>query len=164
MEVFDVVNEKDEVIGQATREECHSNPDLIHRTVHFTLVDKQSRSVLITQRSYSKKKDGGLWCFAGEHILVGETYEQAVRRGLKEEFGTTAGEIQEGAHRIFSYDTQREFVRFFLCFWEGAPIVVDRREIIDQRWLSCEDLYKDFDSYSQMTQYWLKNVDFKSLL
>ena len=41
--MFDVVNEQGEVIGRATREECHANPTLIHRTVHYTLVDRKGK-------------------------------------------------------------------------------------------------------------------------
>ena len=38
-EVFDVVNENDEVVGEATRGEVHQNPDLIHRAVHIWLLN-----------------------------------------------------------------------------------------------------------------------------
>ena len=37
-EVFDVVNENDEVVGEATRGEVHQNPKLIHRVVHIWIL------------------------------------------------------------------------------------------------------------------------------
>ena len=80
-EIFDVVNEKDEVIGTAPREECHSNPGLIHHTVHFTLIDRKKKRVFLTQRSFKKEHDAGKYCFLGEHMLSGESYEDALKRG-----------------------------------------------------------------------------------
>ena len=41
-EYFDVINEKDEVVGKATREECHKK-GLLHRAVHIILVSKKAR-------------------------------------------------------------------------------------------------------------------------
>lgn len=38
-EVFDVVNEKDEVVGEAIRGEVHRNPKLIHRAVHIWVLN-----------------------------------------------------------------------------------------------------------------------------
>ena len=43
-EILDIVNEDDEVLGQATKAECHKDPKLMHRTVHFTLIDPLSKS------------------------------------------------------------------------------------------------------------------------
>lgn len=73
MKYFDIVNEQDEVIGERTAVECHADPKLIHRVVHFTLVDKENKKILISQRSFEVKFDSGKWCFMGEHVLSGET-------------------------------------------------------------------------------------------
>jgi isopentenyldiphosphate isomerase len=157
-EIFDVVNEQDEVIGQAPRSECHANPALMHRTVHFTLLDTKNHQLLITQRSLRKDVDAGQWCFLGEHILSGENYPEAVLRGVKEELGVQLHSCGEYAHHIFSYSHQREFVRFFLVDWNGENIHADPQEIIDYRWVTLSHLLKHQADYSTMTQYWIAHA------
>lgn len=101
MKIFDVVNKDDNVIGQATREECHANLALIHHAVHLSLVDKKNKKVLLTQRSFKVKFDSGKICFPGEHVLSGKSYAEAVKRGVKEEFGVEPGFFVEGTQNFF---------------------------------------------------------------
>lgn len=58
-EIVDILDEKGNVIGSRVRSECHSNKDLIHPVVHFTLYDKKNATVLMTRRSSTKRFDGG---------------------------------------------------------------------------------------------------------
>ena len=164
MEYFDVVNEKDEVIGKAGREECHSNPNLIHRTIHFTLIDKSDKKIFITQRSFTKPNDAGKWCFLGEHISRGENYDEAVKRGVREELGFIPSKYKELVNHIFSYDKQTELVRFFLVDWNGEKINFDNEEIVKTDWLSPNELLKNSLDYSEMTRYWIKSVNWKEVL
>ena len=85
-ELFDVVNEEDKVIGQATRKEVHTNGD-IHRSVFFYLFDKHGR-VFVNQRTANKKFYPEYWSIVfGGHVHAGESYEDAVLREAKEEVG-----------------------------------------------------------------------------
>ena len=161
MEYFDVVNEKDEIIGKAGRDECHSNPDLIHRTVHFTLADKNNKRIFITQRSFLKPNDAGKWCFSGEHVLSGENYEEAVIRGVKEELGFVHTLVKEVANHIYSYAKRTEFVRFFMVEINDENIKFDKEEIIKTLWISPNKLMKNDFDLSEMTRYWIKNVNWK---
>jgi isopentenyldiphosphate isomerase len=54
-EILDVIDENDNVIGTATREQCHTDPKLLHHTVHFTFIDRKNSKILLTQRSFKKK-------------------------------------------------------------------------------------------------------------
>ena len=159
MEVFDVVNEKDEVIGQADREKCHSDPALIHRTVHFTLIDKRKRKILLIQRSFNLKTDPGARCFPGEHILTGENYRQGLIRGVQEEFGFTPKIFKEVCQRVIKFPTQTEFARFFVVEWNEEKIDYDREEIIDIKWLDPEVLIQDNPDYSEIARFWIKNTN-----
>jgi len=51
-EVFDVVNEADEVIGQTHRGEAHRDPRLIHRSVQI-LIFNHAGELLLQRRSLS---------------------------------------------------------------------------------------------------------------
>lgn len=164
MKYFDIVTEQDEVIGKRTAVECHANPDLVHRVVHFTLVDRQNKKILISQRSFEVKFDSGKWCFMGEHVLSGETYEDAVQKGVKDELGVNCRNFSEAAHKIFSYATQTEFVRFFLVDWNGETISPSSAEIVDIKWLSQDELLAGKDTYSEMTQHWVEVINWKTFL
>jgi len=103
MKYFDIVSKKDEVVGKMTAKLCHADPSLIHRVVHFTLVDPKTKNVLITQRSFDVKFDSGKWCFMGEHVLSGDSYENALKRGVKDELGLEVKKYDELGSNIFSY-------------------------------------------------------------
>lgn len=159
MEIFDLIDEADRVIGQATRDECHANPDFIHHVVHFTLVDRIHHLFLITQRSFAQKTDPGKWCFLGEHIIAGESYDQAVVRGATEELGFRPGKYSFEAQTIFRQPRQTEIAKFYFIDWHDEKIKFDTHEIIKIDWLTQEELIKNKNNYSQMAQYWVDHVD-----
>ncbi len=85
-ELFDIVDENDNIIGQAQREECHIK-HLIHRSVMFFIFNEEGK-VLVTKRTQSKDFFPGYWSIVlGGHVQSGETYEGAVVREAKEEVG-----------------------------------------------------------------------------
>lgn len=86
-EKFDVVDENDNVLGIATRKECHSNPKLIHRGVHIFIFNSDEK-LLLQKRSIKKDLYKGYWSSsAAGHVKSGETYEQTAKTELKEELG-----------------------------------------------------------------------------
>jgi isopentenyl-diphosphate delta-isomerase type 1 len=83
-EIFDVVDECDRIIGQATRAEVHRQK-LRHRAVHVLLINH--RGELLVQRR-SATKDTFPLCFdssASGHLDSGEDYDTCARRELREE-------------------------------------------------------------------------------
>lgn len=85
-EQFDVVNELDEVIGQAARSAVHAQ-GLWHRGVHIFLFTPDGK-MIVQQRSADRKQYASLWdCSVSEHVKAGEDYVTAAQRGLWEELG-----------------------------------------------------------------------------
>ena len=158
MEEFDVVNHEDEIIGKATRDECHANPSIIHRALHFTLINPETKEILLTRRARNLKYDGGKLCFLGEHVKAGESWEDALRRGVKEELGFDPTTWKEIDHYIFSYATQTEFVRFFLVDWNYEKIELEKDEIEESMWLSKSELEQISSQTSHMTNHWVKKL------
>ncbi|AWI08338.1 NUDIX hydrolase [Ereboglobus luteus] len=88
-EIFDVVNEHDEVVGRAMRREVHAR-GLMHRATHVIIGDAQGR-VFLQKRSMAKDIAPGRWDSAcSGHVDSGETYEAAAVRELREETGMDA--------------------------------------------------------------------------
>ena len=88
-EIFDVVDEHDEVTGQATRGEVHAQ-GLLHRAVHVLVFNKRG-DLLLQQRSMLKDAHPGVWdSSVSGHLDAGEAYETAAVRELAEEMGIEA--------------------------------------------------------------------------
>ncbi len=85
-EIFDVVNDEDEVTGQEPRSTVHRT-GLLHRGVHVWLFAPDGK-VLIQRRTDDRPSDpGALDCSVSEHVKAGEDYLAAAHRGLQEELG-----------------------------------------------------------------------------
>jgi isopentenyl-diphosphate delta-isomerase len=85
-ELFDVVDDDDQVIGQAPRREVHAQR-LSHRAVHVLVHDAMGR-LFLQKRSLGKDTFPGCWdSSCSGHVDAGETYLEAARRELGEELG-----------------------------------------------------------------------------
>lgn len=85
-EIFDVVNEQNEVLGQSTRGEVHAK-GLWHRAVHIFVFNKHGE-LWLQQRSHLKDVHPLAWdSSAAGHLDAGEDYATAAARELKEELG-----------------------------------------------------------------------------
>ncbi|MBV6395030.1 MAG: Isopentenyl-diphosphate Delta-isomerase [Anaerolineales bacterium] len=88
-ELFDIVDDTDNVIGQAARSDVHRSGSL-HRGVHLLLFDSAG-CLLIQKRSADRRQYASLWdCSVSEHVKAGESYLEAAIRGAKEELGVDA--------------------------------------------------------------------------
>ena len=118
-EIFDVVNERDEVIGQRSRNEVH-RLGLMHRAVHV-LVFNSAGLVFLQKRSLSKDRQPGLWdSSASGHVDTGEDYDACAVRELGEEIGL---QLNVAPQRLFKlaacHDTDQEHVWVYRCSAEG---------------------------------------------
>ena len=96
-EIFDVVNERDEVIGRQTRGEVH-RLGLIHRAVHV-LVFNAAGQVFLQKRSMKKDRQPGLWdSSASGHVDADEDYDACAARELREEIGL---QLPDAPRRLF---------------------------------------------------------------
>jgi len=85
MEFLDIVNEKDEVVGKAPRDEIY-NKLLTHRIVHVLIFNKKQEMALQLRANVNFCPHH--WCTsAGGHVKSGEQPEYAAQRELQEELG-----------------------------------------------------------------------------
>jgi isopentenyl-diphosphate delta-isomerase type 1 len=138
-EQFDVVNERDEVVGVQPRAEVHRR-GLRHRAVHV-LVWNAAGQLFLQRRSLAKDCSPGLWdSSASGHLGVGEGYDEAVVRELEEELGVVAAELPRALFKLeASAETGQEFVWVYRCEGEG-PFRLHPEEIMDGGWFTTEDV------------------------
>jgi len=89
LELFDIVDAEDRVIGQAPRSRCHGDPTLVHRVAHVLVFDYEGR-LLLQKRSETKDVQPGKWdTSVGGHLDPGEDYLSAAVREMCEELGVS---------------------------------------------------------------------------
>jgi 16S rRNA (adenine1518-N6/adenine1519-N6)-dimethyltransferase len=137
-EIFDVINERDEVIGQATREECHAQR-LLHRFVHCYVINSQGL-ILLQQRKLNKKVSPLKFDAAvGAHVSAGETYLEAVRREAVEEIGVELGEIIDLGGFDHSSQPDSMLGRAFVS-WHDGPFSNWEEEAERLEWMTREEI------------------------
>jgi len=140
-EIFDIVNDRDEVIGQASRREVHAR-GLWHRAVHV-LVFNARGEVFLQKRSMLKDTAKGKWDSSSSgHLDTGEHYDACAVRELREEIGLT---LTQAPHRLFKVDARKEtgweFCWVYRCESEG-PFTLHPDEIESGSWFVPEAVTK----------------------
>ena len=83
-ELLPLVDEEGQVVGKATRGECHSGSMLLHPVVHLHVFDPQGR-LFVQHRPAWKDIQPDKWDTAvGGHIDWGENVEQALHQSDRE--------------------------------------------------------------------------------
>lgn len=132
MELFDIVNEDDQVIGQASRSECHGDPALIHRVAHVHVFNRRGE-LLLQKRSLQKDIQPGKWdTSVGGHLDRGETYLLAARREMAEELGLTGISLTFLYASKIRNEVESENIASYLAVAEG-PFRFSREEIDEVR-------------------------------
>lgn len=139
-EIFDVVNERDEVIGRNTRSEVH-RLGLRHRAVHV-LVYNSKGEIFLQKRSQTKDTFPGAWdSSAAGHLDCGEDYDACAVREMREELGIEA----QGPRRLFRIEaceaTGMEHVWVYRYDCDG-PFTLHPDEIERGEWFARDHVSK----------------------
>ncbi len=137
-EMFDVVNERNEVTGQLTRGEVHARK-LLHRAVHIFVINKRGH-IYLQQRSHLKDVAPLKWdSSAAGHLDAGGSYASAAVRELGEEIGIHVDATEVAAIIPAGDNTDHEFVELHLARNDG-PIRCLPEEIATGDWFKPEDI------------------------
>jgi isopentenyl-diphosphate delta-isomerase type 1 len=138
-EIFDVVNERDEVVGRQTRREVH-RLGLMHRAIHVLVFNSQGQ-VFLQKRSLSKDRQPGLWDSSSSgHVDSGEEYDACAVRELREELGLQARETPRRLFKLSaSPETDQEHVWVYRCEAEG-PFELHPEEIERGGWFTRDEV------------------------
>jgi isopentenyl-diphosphate delta-isomerase len=136
-EIFDVVNDRDEPVGRATRAEVHARR-LLHRAVHVLVFGADGR-VFLQQRSRLKDTSPGLWnSSCSGHLDAGEDYDVAAVRELREEIGlavTPATRLERLVKLAPCRETGWEFAWIYTARGDG-PFTLHPAEVERGAWFA----------------------------
>ena len=137
-ELFDIVDLNDRVIGQSTRRECNTNPDLIHRAV-FVLISNSKNQFLWQKRSLTKDTGPGEWVTSvSGHVNAGDNYEETAIRESKEELGIKI-EVEFLGKFLFRYPKENEYSAIFKADSNG-PFKYNKKEISEIRFMTLDEI------------------------
>jgi isopentenyl-diphosphate delta-isomerase type 1 len=136
-DIFDIVNERDEVIGRKPRSEVHAR-GLLHRAVHVLVFNSQGQ-VFLQKRSMNKDRQPGVWdSSCSGHVDSGEDYDQTAVRELREEIDLRLNAPPQRLFKINACEeTDAEFVWVYRCENDG-PFQLHPDEIETGGWFTPE--------------------------
>lgn len=145
-EIFDVVDEENQVIGQAPREEVHAKL-LRHRHVFIFIFNKDGQ-LLLQKRSMSKDLYPGLWTGSvSGHVHAGEAYETAALRELEEELDVKVQKKDLKLFKVMENIRGRDIGidALFITHYDG-PVTANAEEVDEYTFSSLEQVRKDIES------------------
>jgi isopentenyl-diphosphate Delta-isomerase len=137
MEILDVINIKDEVIGEASKDECHQR-GLRHRSVFVFIFDNNDNLILQKRSSKKKIRPNKITASACGHVVKGENYLKAAERELLEELGIKTNLI-EVLRTIGPYDQDKENIVLYEGHYEG-DLDFNKEEIAEIIKMSVNDI------------------------
>jgi 16S rRNA (adenine1518-N6/adenine1519-N6)-dimethyltransferase len=149
-----VVDENNEVLGKASRSECHRE-GFIHRSVYVIVINGEGK-IFLQKHSMKKELYPGYYaCSTTGHVGYGESYEETARREIMEEIGVEAPLKEICKFKSFSKE-EREISVLYLCRYDGW-IKLNAEEISDGKFLSIEEVREVLKSNGRKNRVWFNN-------
>lgn len=126
-ELFVVVDKDDKVVGYKTRGECHKDRTIIHRSALVVLCNKDGE-ILLQKRSLKKDLYPGYFTLSSSgHVAKDESYEDAIKREIKEELGVVSP-VEFVTKFIVYFATETEMMAIFKGDYDGS-FTINKDEI-----------------------------------
>lgn len=125
-EFFDIVNEKDEIVGKIREDEQNIVKPSQLRFINIIIINNDNK-IIVPKRSFNRKIFPNCYDFSvGGNVNSEENYEEAAYRELKEELGIEDVKLQEVAYfSPFSSDSNT-FQKVYLLKYTGEICNYDR--------------------------------------
>jgi isopentenyldiphosphate isomerase len=137
-EWVDLVNEENQVIGRALRQEVRQK-NLLHRGI-AVLVRNSAGDVYVHQRTDSKDLFPAMYdMFVGGVVGSGEDYLSAALREVEEELGVQTQQLEFLFDYLYKGPQNYSWVRCYRTVWDG-PIRHQPEEVQWGDWMPEEQL------------------------
>ncbi len=139
-ELFPVVDEDGNTIGEALRSVCHNGKSmLLHPVVHLHLFNTHGE-LFLQKRAMTKDIQPGKWdTSVGGHVSRGESTAEALLREVREEIGLNNFVPDFLGKYIWESSRERELVNSFSTISDELP-VINKEEIDDGRFWSLKEI------------------------
>lgn len=138
-EIFPIVDEDGNVVGQASRSRCHDGSKLLHSVIHLHIFNSKGE-LYLQKRSMTKDVQPGKWdsSVAG-HINMDETSDEAAVREAGEELGLFNIVPLFITKYIIETDLERELSYCYYAIYEGE-FNLNGDELEDGRFWTIEEI------------------------
>lgn len=144
-EIFPLVDENGNVIGNASRSKCHDGSKLLHPVTHLHIFNSEGK-LYLQKRSMTKDVQPGLWdTSSAGHIDYGETADTAVLREALEELGVKEIHPQFIEKYVIENEVERELSYVYRVVYDGE-IHIDHVEVSDGRFWTLDEIRESLDS------------------
>ncbi|OAT31205.1 putative Nudix hydrolase [Buttiauxella brennerae ATCC 51605] len=146
MEWVDIVNEDNEVIAQASREQMRAQR-LRHRATYIVVHDGMGK-ILVQRRTETKDfMPGMLDATAGGVVQADEQLLDSARREAEEELGIAGVPLAEHGQFYFEDTNCRVWGSLFSCVSHG-PFALQEEEVSEVCWMSPEEITARCDDFT----------------
>jgi len=142
-EIFPIVNERGNIVGRATRWQCHDGSKLLHPVVHLHLFNSKGELYLQKRPSWKDIQPDKWDTSVGGHIAFGETVDAALKREAKEELGIEYFTPILLKRYIFDSSREKELVNTFKTIYDGE--IVPSEELDGGRFWSMDEIKANLD-------------------
>ena len=140
IEMFPIVDENGNTIGEAPRTVCHDGKSmLLHPVVHLHVFNSNGE-LFLQKRSMTKDIQPGKWdTSVGGHVSPGESVEDALKREAFEELNLTEFVPLFITRYVWESQRERELVNSFKTITDEVPRV-ENDEIDEGRYWSLQEI------------------------
>jgi isopentenyldiphosphate isomerase len=139
-ELFPIVDNEGNVIGEELRSVCHNGRSmLLHPVVHLHVLNS-SGELFLQKRSMNKDIQPGKWdTSVGGHVDPGESVEDALLREAFEELGLKNFRYRFLCRYIWTSSMEKELVNSFSTITDDVP-VLNTNEIEEGRFWTLNEI------------------------
>jgi isopentenyldiphosphate isomerase len=137
-EMLPLVDEEGNIIGAATRGECHGGGKPLHPVVHLHVFNSAGELYLQLRPEWKDIQPGKWDTAVGGHIDLGESVEMALQREVREELGITEFQSEMVTHYVFESARERELVFVHRTTYDG--VITPSEELAGGRFWSIQEI------------------------
>ncbi len=111
----------------------------IHTVFHAIIVNKQNK-VLIVKRAPNVEIYSSLWSIPGGHIKANETFEECLKREIKEELGANVTKVIK-AISPYKRKLDNSYWKVKLYVITIDKLKLNKKELMDFKWINPKDIF-----------------------